>query len=332
MLKRCSYEELCGVLVGALEVEERADGLHAKKCTARQIEAWGAIDPFLGANAAATTGIRLDFWTNSKRMRFAFSSGKKVELLIDELLRAQYDMDEYRARGEAVEVELNDSTKHPKEEVRVTLTFPSHDAPGVLQFLELDADAYIRPCTYKKKLLFIGDSITQGWASEIDSDSFAYRVSRFFEAESVIQGVGGGIFRPSTLERVSFEPDAVVVAYGTNDAAGALATKESFERDVVETLDILEKYYGGHPIFVISPIWRGHSDGRPMEDAFRAYRDFLEQEVKGRRGLILVPGLELVPPMPRYFQDTYLHPNDLGFSVYSERLIGRMLPHLSLKA
>lgn len=327
-MRRLSFEEIRPILVGAVEIEERANGIHARKCTKKQIEAWEKEDPFLGITSRATSGIRLEFLTDSKRMRFAFSCGTKVELLIDGMLRAQYDMSVQRDLGEPLEVLLTDSRLESREELQVTLTFPSHDDPGVLELLELDDGAYVKPCTYDRKILFYGDSITQGWASEIDSDSYAYRVSRFFRAESVIQGIGGGIFLESTLDRIAFDPDIIVIAFGTNDATRENVSLESFAHNVRAVLNFMEAEYAGKKIFVISPIWRGHSDGRPMEESFVAYRTLLEHEVASRNGLILIPGLELMPPMPRYYQDRYLHPNDLGFAVYAERLIERMQRYL----
>ena len=325
-MKRRSFEELKSVLIGAVETEVLENGLHARKCTQKQIAAWQAEHPTLGGTARATTGIRLDFLTDSKRMRFAFSSGKKVELLIDGLLREQFDMDAYRAKGEAAEVVLTNSRKDVADEYHITLTFPSHDAPGVLEFLELDDGAYIKPCTYDCKMLMIGDSITQGWASEYDSHSYAYRVSRFFNANSIIQGVGGGVFLKTTLDHIDFDPDVVTVAFGTND--GLTKPLDFFCENAKAVLDFLAEEYRGKKIFVISPIWRGHSDGRTMEEFFVAYRAWLEAHVRERADMTLIEGLTLLPPLPLYYRDTYLHPNDLGFAVYAENLIAQLQKHL----
>ena len=65
-----------------------------------------------------------------------------------------------------------------------------------------------------------------------------------------------------------------------------------------------------------------------MEENFVGYRTWLEDYVRAQKGLILIPGLSLVPPLPMYYQDTYLHPNDLGFAVYAENLIRQMQKHL----
>ena len=44
--------------------------------------------------------------------------------------------------------------------------------------------------------------------------------------------------------------------------------------------------------------------------------------------MIHVDGLSLVPPIPEFFADTNLHPNDLGFSLYAENLCRQLLPYL----
>lgn len=325
-MRTLTYEEIRPLLVGGVEVEEGEDGIHVRKCTSRQIAAWEAESAFLGTTSRATSGVRLEFRTNSRRMRFAFSSGRKVELRIDGLLRAQYDMNAMREQGEYVEVALTDCRGEAAEELTVTLTFPSHDDPGVLSLLSLEDEAYAKPCDYDCRILFLGDSITQGWAAEYDSESYAYRVSRFFNAHSVIQGVGGGVFLRSTWEKVDYDPDIVVVAFGTNDVTHS--SREFFEEHAAYVLGQVASAYRGRKIFVISPIWRGHSDGRPMEENFVGYRTWLEDYVRAQKGLILIPGLSLVPPLPMYYQDTYLHPNDLGFAVYAENLIRQMQKHL----
>jgi hypothetical protein len=53
---------------------------------------------------------------------------------------------------------------------------------------------------------------------------------------------------------------------------------------------------------------------------FAACRDVVISEAE-KRGLIHIDGLTLVPPVPALFADKVLHPNDLGFSIYSENLI-----------
>ena len=60
---------------------------------------------------------------------------------------------------------------------------------------------------------------------------------------------------------------------------------------------------------------------------FAQCRALIAEEAE-RLGMIHVDGLKLLPPMPAFFGDGYLHPNDNGFSLYAENLIAKMEKYL----
>ena len=207
----------------------------------------------------------------------------------------------------------------------MTLYLPSHGTGGVLSYVELDDGARITPHRFDRKMLFVGDSITQGWDSTYDSLSYAYRVSRYFNAESVIQGIGGAYYHESTFDRLPFDPDIVLVAYGTNDF-GHYKTLEELRAHVSAHLSLLAREYTGKKCFALSPIWRDHRDGKAM-GSFADCRRVIIEEIE-RVGWIHIDGLTLVPPMPAFFKDEYLHPHDNGFSLYAENLIPALEKYL----
>lgn len=324
---KLSAQDIKRITVGAVYTEQKADGIHFFKCTEKQIQAYEKLRPELGARAASSTGVRLDFSTDSKHLSFGTSAGNKFELYIDNVLRKQYLMDDYRARGEYAEATLCDALGNPTGEVRVTLYFPSHGVGGVLEFLELDDGATFHPHAFDRKILFIGDSITQGYNSKYDSLSYALRVSRHFNAESVIQGVGGAFFHESTFDRVPFTPDIVTLAFGTNDF-GHFATLEELHLHAAAFLREVRDAYGATSrIFVLSPIWREHREGKRM-GSFESARAAVREEAE-KLGLIHIDGLKLMPPFPEFFADGYLHPDDNGFGIMAENLILEMEKHLS---
>ena len=313
-----SFDAIKSFTFGAVNIESSSDGIHFFKCTATQSAAWRAYSPDLGDRSLTTTGIHFDFYTDSKS--FAFSgSGEKFDLYINGKMRAHIVPD-----GEAKEVsfrtELLDEIGNSCDEYRVTLVFPSHRAVGIIKTVEIDDGAYARPYVYSEKMLFIGDSITQGWQSEYDSLSYAQIVSRYFDAESVINGIGGAFFAEDTFEKVDFDPDTVILAYGTNDW-GRYREDEVFKSHVCGYLDLVKGAYEGKKIFVISPIWRCDSKtGEPMPARFNERRIFIENEAKAR-GFFAISGLSMVPPIRDFYADGYLHPNDLGFAIYAQNLI-----------
>ena len=319
---KLTYEQIKEITFGAVRTEKAPDGIHFYKCTQKQIAAWERQSEFLGGGAAGSTGVRLDFHTSSQSLAFTVAAGGKFELYIDGVLRRQLLMGEQKS----VTVPLCDALGHPHAEYRVTLVFPSHGAGGVLTELVLDDGATVHPHRHDIKMLFIGDSITQGWASKYDSFSYAWRVTRHFNADSVIQGIGGAYFEESCFDVVDFDPEVVLLAYGTND----FSHRKSYEecRAHMEAyLSLVAEHYRDKKVFVILPIWRDKREGKAM-GSFEECRALLAREAE-QRGFITVDGLSLVPPMPEFFEDAYLHPNDEGFSLYAENLIIQLEKYLN---
>ena len=321
---RLDNETLRQLTIGAVYEEENDEGLSFYKCTPKQIDAWFSHSEFLGNGAGCSTGIRLDFHTNSKNITFATPKEGKYELWIEGVLRHQviFGGDSEIKAGDPVSFSLCDALGAEKEDIHVTLHLPSHSR-GAISYIELDDGAYARRHEFDMKLLIIGDSITQGWNSVYDSYSYAYHVSRFFNAESVIQGIGGSYFHEDTFDQLPFEPDAVTIAYGTNDF-GHYATTEEMRAHTGAYLDLIQKEYAGKKIFVISPIWRTPKE-KPM-GSFADCRGVVIEEAK-KRGLIHIDGLSLMPP----FEDLYtdgLHPNLTGFGIYGVNLCRELSKHL----
>ncbi len=316
---KLSFDTIKKITVGAVHIWQEEDGIHFGKCTQKQVDAWYALSTVLGERAETTTGVRLDFHTNSKALAFTAPRGNKFEIYVNGI------MAHYIPEGELCErscrVELDGSENY------VSLVLSAHDV-AVISSLELDDGAYIEPHTFDLKMLFIGDSITQGWDSGYDSLAYAPRVSRFFNAESVIHGVGGGYFHPTILDdAVPFEPDAVVIAFGTNDW-GASKDAEAYEKNAREFLDGICKRYEGKKIFVISPIWRGDTKERITSVGKFDVAIGLVKKQAEAHGVYLIDGYTLVPHMEDFYADKYLHPNALGFGIYAENLIKELQKYL----
>ncbi len=313
-MKQLSYEEIKALIVGASEIVPVEDGLAPAKCSSRQLEAFRAAAPWIVDNVKATTGVRIDFVTDSPTLAFGTAAGDKFELLVDGVLAKQF----LGADARSFEI------KGLEGEHRITLAFPSHMTPGVLSSVSVEDGARVSRPRYEKKLLFLGDSITQGWNARYDSQSFAYIVSRHLGAESLIQGVGGACFWPDTVpfrEEVGFDPDAVVVAYGTNDWS-IIPSFETFRENLAGVLLNVKTRFPASKLFVVTPIWREDEGGdRPMGPWDRC-RGAVHDAAKSMF-LCVVDGYSLVPH-DMFFMADALHPNDLGFAHYALGLIKEM--------
>ena len=301
-----NLEQIKKLTVGAVEIEQTADGIYFYKMKKSQVEAFYALSEILGFRARTTTGIRLDFETDSKFFAFEVKGGSRFEYLIDGAYMGTV------AIGDAKRVKMGLSAP-----CRVTLVFPSHEV-GVIDNVELSDGASAVRHNFDKKVLFIGDSITQGWNSGIDTLSYAYRTSFALNFDSVIQGVGGAYYHASTFADSGFEPDVVIVAYGTNDA-NHFKTKEEMVDQLRSYLGKVKETYASSKIYAISPIWvSGGSEEKRMGDLWESYA-LIAAEIE-KCGVEHIRGLDLVPHERRYFADD-LHPNKDGFGEYAGRLV-----------
>lgn len=316
---RLTLEQIREIAVGAISVTQENNGIHFAKFTEKQIAAWFELRQDLGERSNCTAGVRLDFHTNSHKLAFSASAGNKFELYINGMFRKQFLMNAVRENNKHAEIALTDALGESLDQVRVTLYFPAHEV-GVLEWMELDDGATVTPHRFDRKILFVGDSITQGWAASYDSLSYANRTSLFFNAESVIQGICGAYFHESTFDRINFDPDWVIVAYGTNDF-GKHSTFEELRAHASTYLGLIAKEYCGKRLLYISPIWRERQE-KPM-GSFRECREALIDEAI-KAGFSHIDGLTLVPNDPAFFTDG-LHPDNLGFSFYAESLCRQLI-------
>ena len=325
---RLTNDMLRTLAVGCVRIDEEDGVLQFYKYTDEQMAGfgpWRKISP-----CTCTTGVKLDFYTNSTKLAVSFAQAGKYEIWIDGLLRHALVAKEPEGEGnvlvgERFEISLSDTFGNSREEYRVTLWFPSHSV-GQINYLELDEGAYSRRHVYKRKLLIIGDSITQGWNSDLDTLSYANRISRVFDAESIIQGRGGSCYVPATMTKLeNFDPDAVIVAYGTNDYV-RIKTYEDYRKNVREYHDRLKECYGGKKIFIISPIWRTLPSPNSSLD-FCECREIIRDEA-AKHGFIHIDGAGLVPPVEKDFYTDGLHLSDLGFSMFSENLTAELIKYL----
>ncbi|MBQ8803530.1 MAG: SGNH/GDSL hydrolase family protein [Tyzzerella sp.] len=317
---KLTLEQIRNITVGALNVWEEDGAFRFAKCTAKQVEAWYKVDQILGERSEATTGVRLDFHTNSKYFKFISRTVSNYEIYIDNVLTYAYFKSDFED-DKCKTIELDE------KEHRITLYLPGHDDPGTLELVEISDGATLIPHKFDCKMLFIGDSITQGWESTWDSLSYANHVSRFFNAESVIQGIGGSMYHMTTFdEAIEFEPDIVIVAYGTNDW-GRYKTLEEGREHCCKYLDQLVARYSNKKLFGISPIWRADSQNKVSMGSFEACTTYVKEEIKNH-GMTLIDGETLTPHLPAFYSDEYLHPDTKGFGIYALNLISKLQKYL----
>ncbi len=207
------------LLKNFLEIEQTEEGLVIHRFTERQRSVYDSQENWM-IRARCPSGVSLEMISNARRIRLLFSILERTrdwsffDLFIDNIFldsRSSHSHD-----GVLHTVEFEFARKQGKDPQRVTIYLP-YNICLALQSVEI-IDGEVEPVTgsIRKKLICLGDSITQGMDAYYPSSTFPVQLARFFEMDLLNQGVGGYIFNARSLdEEISYKPDLVTVAYGT---------------------------------------------------------------------------------------------------------------------
>jgi lysophospholipase L1-like esterase len=192
----------------------------------------------------------------------------------------------------------------------------------VIIYLPADATVVLRNCEIggaftparkNEKVLWLGDSITQGYGPLRSAQTYVSVANRILNYDIINQGIGGYVYDKKSLMKMDgYTPDRIIVALGTNQF-GCETMK-----DVEEYYETLIGIYGNEiPVLCISPLWRGD-----LPEQMPVLVRFCEKvkEIASRYPNVKVAdGFTMVPHLPEYFRDN-LHPNELGGEVYGRNL------------
>lgn len=301
------------IYCSAYRVFQDDTGCHFRRFTERQIDVLFDADP--SERNHDTTGIRVDFHTDASEVAVKIGRAAKYEVLVNDLT----------VYCERLEAPARFSLPLDGGDNRITIVLPNH-TEGVIRDITLTDATYARKHDSSLKLAFYGDSITQGWNSEKDSQSYAWLVSRFLDAESRIYGIGGTTFIPDFPEDTGFRPDAVIVAMGTNDY-GRGKTMEQIRKDCAAYLHAVAQANSGSKLFCVTPIWRRIGSVVRAAGTLADVRKVIGQ-IAASLGYTVVDGLSVVPHRLEYYADKGTHPNDLGFMQYAMNLSKVLKQHL----
>ena len=275
----------------------------------------------------ATAGMYLECMTDASEISFDFrvfaASSRffySVDLYIDGVFCDEmYVMNYLRKKEGSVSFSL------PEGAHRITVYFPNLMRMDIANLQFKDA-TFIQPIDTDMKILFLGDSITQGYDAYHSSLAYANLLGKALGAETLNQAVGGEIFDEKILdEALPFDPDMVLIAYGTNDWA-VQPNYETFITAADTFLKKIKEIYPDKTLVYISPIWRGDSQkpfGTQEETPVGAFEDAVSalKALAKEIGFFVVDGFRLTPHISDFFADQFLHPNDLGFSIYAQNLL-----------
>ena len=322
-------EQLKNYYFGAYRFEETEDGwLQAFQYSKAQEDYFKEAFDFWYERCTASTAKTIEFVTEATKVSFDFKliwmgSPDSFELAVDgQITKIAYVMDFMKEGmpepdfskgfpGWNLPKEGKIEWELPEGKKSVVIYLPA-DATVRLRNFTLNADAE-RPAK-NEKVLWLGDSITQGFGPLRSAQTYVSVANRILNYDIVNQGIGGYVYDKKSLMKMDgYQPDKLIVALGTNQYGDETMTA------VEEYYETLTGIYGNEiPILCISPIWRGD-----QPEGYEKFVDFCEniKKIAGSyKNVTVVDGFTLVPHLKEYYLDN-LHPNCLGAEVYGRNLV-----------
>lgn len=307
---RIEDTDLKNYITGALRFQD--DGTPVRMTESQDIK-FSPYNPNFHIRCYNTAGIRIKFLTDGDRLSFNIETPGRYGVFAGDIpvFSAFYPPAD-KDFPKKITVELEDAG-----EKAIEFVFPNYQ-DGRFSGIEVQNATYIKKYKYKRKFLFYGDSITQGMSADRPFMNYASAISHYFDAEILNQAISGSWFFPETIEKVPFEPDAVIIGYGTNELTFSSSIEDT-DRRCKEYFKKIKEMYGDKKIIAISPLWR-KLIANQSETFFEQIKKCVKRRIK-EQGITLIDGYSLVPHSPEYFADEHLHPNNLGFSFYTLNLI-----------
>lgn len=299
----CLKNYICGACN-----EKTIDGYKAfYRFTDEQID-YLRYDDFFYDRSKFSASICIRFTTEAERFGFSYKLAKvatkdSLDVFVDGALTYVNKVEKMAAEGTL-------SFALPKGKKEITAVFPI-DCEVYIKNLYAD-DVIDRPLNDKVKVLWLGDSITQGFGSLLGSQTFVNIVNRKMNYDWLNQGLGGYRHDKRILSAdTGFAPDKIIVALGTNDYYF-----DSLEKDVEEYYERLLAIYNGLPIFAVTPLWRGGVD----LNFFVRQIEKIKATISRIGKVKIIDGFTLVPHVSECFYDD-LHPNAWGMQIYADNLV-----------
>lgn len=318
-------EKIKEITCGAVSITERDGFIEFDRFSAAQYEGLEKHCDKQFSRSSSSSGVRIAAVTDSEKLSFEYKNLDAsscdtgyFDIYVDNTMIAHVGGAEVDGRAE---VSLG------KGEKKLEIYFP-WSKRALVRNLALDDGAVIKPVRRRMRLLAYGDSITQGNISEYPSLTYVSRLASMLDADVLNKGIGGDGFSDRIISHPDdFDPDIITVAYGTNDWNSR--SPEDTEKSIRRFFSLLRSAYPEAKIFAITPIWRGDFE---RQTKFSCTTDKVEymirENIKGIHDIIVVSGWNLVPHLPEFFTDKFLHPNDLGFGVYTENFYKQIAKYI----
>ena len=306
---KLSTKSIAPLIHGAYSVTEREGYLTFSHYDEKQNE-YLKFSEFFYDRASFSSSVTIEFETDATFVSVDYKIFKV----------GSYDTVDLYANGVAVAII---HMKDRPDKGRLEFTLPDGKKKVVI-YLPIDLNIGIKnlvidgkwknPKKNAPKVLWMGDSITQGFGTFITSETYVNVANRVLGYEILNQGIGGYYYDEKIITPMdNFTPDKIIVSMGTNQHRSP-DKKERIEK----YFEALDKVYNGIPVLAITPIWRCNP-GTDM-DMLVETANIIKEVAAKYPNVKVVDGFTLVPNLRDYFCDE-LHPNALGGELYGNNLV-----------
>jgi lysophospholipase L1-like esterase len=307
-----SNEELKKYYKGAYSFKEKDGWLQSFQYTGAQMEYFKRTEIYWYERSFASTGKTIEAVTSATEVSFDYKIIWQGSLDTFELFVNGEPAEAYYIENLEREGRLTFHVPEGGSEKRIIIYLPI-DATVLVRNLE--ANAELIPIKPRKKVLWMGDSITQGYGPLRSAYTYVSVANRILDFDIINQGIGGYIYdKGSVMPMEGYRPDEIIVSLGTNQymSGDIRPVKEFYER--------LTEVYGCEiPVTVISPVWRMDFDSEREEIDFIRFCEEIKKVCGGYPNIRVIDGFELVPHEHEYYIDD-LHPNLKGAEIYGNKL------------
>jgi hypothetical protein len=306
---KLSNEQLKSIYFGAYNFLETKDGyLKTFQYSNEQMQYFKKLNDFWFERCDATNGKTLEFTTSATQFSFEYQiiwigSEDTIELAVDGIIMKVLYVENLKKEGK-LSFDLAEGDK------KVIVYLPM-DATIVIRSFECNAQVNL---TQKEaRVLWMGDSITQGYGSFRSAHTYVNVASRLLNYDTINQGIGGYVYDKRVLMSMeNYHPDKIVISLGTNQY------ETTSMKDIEEYYERLYEVYGDTPVLCITPIWRG--DALHQIQVLERFSQELKSICAIYSNIKVIDGFKLVPHTSEYFIDE-VHPNALGAEIYGRNLV-----------
>ncbi len=304
-----NLKQIKAITHGALYIYDDMGGFTFSRFTPAQIEHYSTVPSFKN-RSQENAGIHFDFYTDSPVFEMEFTPISVFEpdvcsLDILENGAFCYSMPSDFKQGKKYSVRY-EFTKPGKN--RITVYLPAF-TEIIVKKISLMENCDITPVKHSKKMLMVGDSITQGAGVVNTCSTYSNLLARTFDLEVLNQGVGGYLFNVNSLDGgLSFGPDYILIAYGTNDKKHNKTIPELMA-NVEAYIKKLTSMYKKAKFFLVAPWWRlNRTDENAYLKNFEEVRQAIFDVVEKYPQIVVIDGYSATPHLEEFFTNK-THPN-----------------------